>query len=186
MNKSQLILLWIGAAVFVFCSWNPSIMPYYRYRSVEVEYTDEEWERELSQYDLSLADANRKDKLNKLSEELAEELAEEFAVAEERAIVEGNKPTITGYVLFKSDYIAMLLKGERPSRLVKKAYTYYTRLFNSNLTSLFTRLLSVTVITALVVYTLGDKNRVKVKEILQPLIRFEPKMDKKPKDDQNQ
>lgn len=61
----------------------------------------------------------------------------------------------------------MLLKGERPKQIIDTTHTYFTRFFKTDSTSLLTRLLGVTVITALVVYTLGDKNRVKVKEILQ-------------------
>jgi len=84
----------------------------------------------------------------------------------------------------KIKYIKMLLKGERPTKRVKaRTYIRYRQFFKTGSTSLLARLLGVTVITALVVYTLSDKNRVKVKEILQPLIRFEPKMENKPNDE---
>jgi len=57
MNKSQLIVLWVGAALFIFCLWNPAIVPHVRYKWEEKEYTDKEWERELSHYNLSIADS---------------------------------------------------------------------------------------------------------------------------------
>ncbi len=35
MNKTQLIILWIGAFVFLFCLWNPEIFgqPFFEYGS---------------------------------------------------------------------------------------------------------------------------------------------------------
>ena len=63
MNKTQLIILWVGAALFIFCLWNPAIVPHTRYKSEEREYTNKEWERELSHYNLSLDDS--KETLNK-------------------------------------------------------------------------------------------------------------------------
>lgn len=169
MNKSQLIVMWIGAAVFVLCAWNPSIVPHVRYRWEYVEYTDEEWERELSQYDLSLADSKEslRDKISPKGLPLGFE------------IIFSNEQ--------EGKYIKMLLKGERPTKRVEAdKYYIHRQFFKNGSTSLLARLLSVTVITALVVYTLGDKNRVKVKEILQPLLRFEPKMENKPKDEQKE
>ena len=65
MNKSQLIILWIGALVFLFCLWNPKIMPNTRYETRKEEYTDKEWERELTKYNLSFADSKETEVLNR-------------------------------------------------------------------------------------------------------------------------
>jgi len=170
MNKTQLILLWIGAALFIFCLWNPKIAPHTRDILEDREYTDKDWERELSNYGLSLTDSKEtlRDKNPNKHMPPGWERSDEISVQ-------------------KIKYIKMLLKGERPTKYVKVGWDiYYRRFFKTEATYLVARLLSVAVITALAVYTLGDKNRVKVKEILQPLIRFKSKPDKKPKADQKQ
>ena len=143
--------MWIGAAVFVFCAWNPAIVPHVRYKWEEKEYTDKEWERELSHYNLSLADSK-------------ESLRDKNPLKDMPLGWKFSDGTVAAQ---KVKYIYMLLKGERPTKRVEAGnYIRYRQFFKTGSTSLLARLLSVTVITALVVYTLGDKNRVKVKKIL--------------------
>jgi len=199
MNKSQLIILWIGAAFFIFCSWNPAIAPHTRYKSKEREYTNKEWERKLSHYNLGLDDS--KETLNKAKGEIIEKRLEAsksrevtppkskyggpmVTVGEKYPLREHTREELVSDL--KLEYIDMLLAGERPTKRETSSYVCFRRPFENSSTSLLARLLGVTVITVLVVYTLGDKNKVKVKEILQPLIRFKPKMENKPKDEQKE
>ncbi len=152
MNKNQLIVLWIGALVFLFCLWNPKIMPYTRYETRMEEYTDKEWERELSEYNLSLADSK---------ESLKERL-----LNYENKKPKGRKPTFEEIGNLEGDYIKMLIKEKKPFRRVGVKHTYFTRPFKTGTDDLLVRLLCVTVLTAVLIYTISDKNRPKVEEIL--------------------
>lgn len=176
MNKAQLILLWIGAASFIFCLWNPAIAPHTRYKSKEREYTNKEWERELSHHNLGLDDS--KETLNKAKGKIIEKRGEKY---------HSRKHTQEELVSeIKLEYIDMLLAGERPTKRETSSYVCFRRPFEAGSTSLLARLLGVTVLTALLVYSYSDKNRAKLKEILQPFIGSKPKSgdDKKinPKD----
>lgn len=184
MNKSQLILLWIGAASFIFCLWNPAIAPHIRYRWQEKEDTDEEWESKISDFNLGLYDST--EALNKAKGKIIEKRLE--ASKSREVTSPKSKEELISEIEsdIKLKYIDMLLVGERPTKREKSSYVCFRRPFETGPTSLLARLLGVTVITVLVVYTLSDKNRVIVKEILQRLIRFEPKMENKPKNEQKQ
>ena len=165
MNKSQLIVLWIGVLVFLFCLWNPKIMPYTRYEKRMEEYTDKKWERTLSRFNLSLADSKEslRDKKSKLTSPRDAKFGD---------INDFNEWWKTIDDEIKAEYIDMLLRGEKPSRMVKVAHTYFTRPFETDSDALFVRLLSVTVLTSLLIYSYSDKNRATLKAILQPFIRW--------------
>jgi len=159
MNKTQLKILWIGALAFLFCLWNPEFVPYTRYDTELKVYTDEEWERELSKYDLSLADTEQlhyTDLTNLTANRLGM-----------KAFLEQLEHEST-----KNKYIEMLEKGERPhhGELIRTNPTIcFEQLFENNLDAFLVRLLSITVLTALLVYSYSDKNKTKLKEILQTL-----------------
>ncbi|MHC4637807.1 MAG: hypothetical protein ACYTBP_04085 [Planctomycetota bacterium] len=172
MNKSQLIVLWIGALVFLFCLWNPEIVPNTRYEKRMKELTDKEWERELSKYNLSFSDSK---------ESLKERL-----LNYKNKKPKGGRPSLEDIRNLEGEYIKMLIKGERPSRMVEVANTYFTQPFETGSDALFVRLLSVTVLTALLVYSYSNKNRATLKAILQPFIQFKSKRGNKPKDEQKQ
>jgi len=156
MNNTQLVILWIGALVFLLCLWNPKIIPYtgYEPKWIQPSYTDEEkeqlvkekeehlirWDKALSRYNLSLNDVNV------------------------------NTMTIDGVYrsdrLLRACYLDTLKKSEvspKKEECILVPVRSYKRPFKNDPYALFIRLATVIIPTTLLLYTFSDRHKARRK-----------------------